>query len=164
VHPNQSYEPVIERKREGSRPRSAPAQSANGKDKAPDQDRLAGKTESNKKPTPRRTATPEPVEYAFEGSALSLTRKDYDAWREEFSRLSAFDATLRRADEHFAKNPPRGGNIFLAVRRWLAKDNERAPGPKKDLGLDEFGIPIQPLNLDFIEERQRPLRALGVEF
>jgi hypothetical protein len=80
--------------------------------------------------------------------------------------LADFDGALRRADAYFAEKPPKGGNVFLAIKRWLLKDNEQAPDPKPDLGLDEFGLPRKPRAeiLASVQEWDRQMRAMGVEF
>jgi hypothetical protein len=52
----------------------------------------------------------------------------------------------------------------MVIKRWLLKDNDRAPAPKEDLGLDEFGVPRERLEWADIDRHGRWLREQGVEF
>jgi DNA-binding transcriptional ArsR family regulator len=162
-------EPVIGHERENSHSRRASPNAGKDVEGKPFQVRhagnepRAGKSAATINPARPRTAKPAPVEYAFKGQSLNLVQRDYDALKRECPRLADFDGALRRADAYFAEKPPKGGNVFLAVKRWLLKDNERAPDPKPDLGLDEFGLPRQSRAeaIAYLNEWDRQLREWG---
>lgn len=62
-------------------------------------------------------------DYAFFGSVIRLTEKDYQSWVKEYHPLpeDKIHDELLKADEYYSERPPPGGKWFYPVKTWMKK-------------------------------------------
>lgn len=64
-----------------------------------------------------------PADYRFEGAVIKLKRKDFTRWQSAFTAIPDLTAALQKADSYYQSKPPKDGEWFFRVARWLEKEN-----------------------------------------
>ena len=79
-----------------------------------------------------REDAPAKVDYRFEGKVIKLSKDDYDKWKQMFTGIPDFDLELWYADTYYAQHPPKGGNWFFQVARWMKKEHQKHVLPETE--------------------------------
>jgi len=64
-----------------------------------------------------------PADYRFEGAVIKLKQKDFTRWQSAFTAIPDLAAALQKADSYYQSKPPKDGEWFFRVARWLEKEN-----------------------------------------
>lgn len=113
-------------------------------------------TDTEQKEQKDRGASAPTENLAFVGRVVRLKAADLDRWRKAYHGVSDIVAELTKADDYYFEHPPKNGEWFFPVSKWLERAHREATArPDAELYRAVDYAPPTP------EERER-YRAMGL--